>query len=78
MIFFMYTFFFFQIAPLVIESLEYDNKDLLQVMVDLLCYFVQEKDDSVASSLQTILPRLVNLTKYTHVMVSWKNANVLL
>ncbi|XP_028166780.1 MMS19 nucleotide excision repair protein homolog [Ostrinia furnacalis] len=57
-----------QIAPLIVESLNYDNKDLLQVMLDILCHFVQDKHDVVALSLQTILPRLVNLSKYVKSM----------
>ncbi|KAL0830754.1 hypothetical protein ABMA28_002878 [Loxostege sticticalis] len=57
-----------KIALLIVESLEYDNKDLLQVMLDILCHFIQEKHDVIALSLQTILPRLLNLSKYVKSM----------
>ncbi|XP_072932864.1 MMS19 nucleotide excision repair protein [Epargyreus clarus] len=57
-----------KIAPLLIDSLEYDNKDLLIVMVDVLCHFVQGKQSIVAQSLQTILPRLVKLSTYVKSM----------
>ncbi|KAM3958449.1 MMS19 nucleotide excision repair protein [Aphomia sociella] len=57
-----------KIAPIVIDSLEYDNKDLLLVMIDVLCHIVHEKHYLVADSLQTILPRLVNLSKYVKSM----------
>ncbi|XP_049872411.1 MMS19 nucleotide excision repair protein homolog isoform X2 [Pectinophora gossypiella] len=57
-----------KIAPLVIDSLEYDNKDLLLVMLDVLCHFVQSAHVVVSDSLQTILPRLVNLSRYVKSM----------
>ncbi|CAH0399929.1 unnamed protein product [Chilo suppressalis] len=57
-----------KIMPLLIESLEYDNKELLSVMSSVLCYYVQQKQLAVADSLQTLLPRLVKLTQYTKSM----------
>ncbi|XP_026748982.2 MMS19 nucleotide excision repair protein homolog [Galleria mellonella] len=57
-----------RIVPIVIDSLEYDNKDLLIVMIDVLCHIVLGKHYLVADSLQTILPRLVNLSKYVKSM----------
>lgn len=60
----------FQIAPIVIDSLEYDNKDMLLVTVDVLAQFVTMTPEIVAASLQTILPRLISLSKYMKSMVS--------
>ncbi|XP_023954524.2 MMS19 nucleotide excision repair protein homolog [Bicyclus anynana] len=57
-----------KIVPLAIDALEYDNKDLLTVMIDLLIHFVQGKNAIVTDSLQTILPRMINLTTYTKSM----------
>lgn len=57
-----------KVVPLVIDSLQYDNKDLLLVMTDVLSYLVQAKHATVADSIQTILPRLVNLSKYVKSM----------
>ncbi|CAH0719867.1 unnamed protein product, partial [Brenthis ino] len=57
-----------KVAPLVVDALEFDNKDLLLVMVDVLIYFVQAKNVSIAQSLQSILPRLINLTTYVKSM----------
>ncbi|XP_059057312.1 MMS19 nucleotide excision repair protein [Achroia grisella] len=57
-----------KIVPLVVDSLEYDNKDLLLVMVDILSHIVQGKHYLIADSLQTVLPRLVNLSKYVKSM----------
>ncbi|KAJ8716784.1 hypothetical protein PYW07_003411 [Mythimna separata] len=53
-----------KIAPIIIDSLEYSNKDMLLVSLDVLCQFVQMSPEHVSSSLQTILPRLISLTKY--------------
>ncbi|KAH9638499.1 hypothetical protein HF086_007469 [Spodoptera exigua] len=53
-----------KIAPIVIDCLEYDNKDMLQVSLDVLCHFVQSNPTAVSDSLQTILPRLIALSKY--------------
>ena len=66
----LYILFLFQIAPLVVDALEYDNKDLLLVMLEVLIHFVQAKNVTVAQSLQSILPRLINLTTYVKSMVS--------
>ncbi|XP_060801450.1 MMS19 nucleotide excision repair protein homolog isoform X2 [Amyelois transitella] len=57
-----------KITPVVIDALTYDNKDLLVVMTDVLSYFVQLQLPLVADSLQTVLPRLVNLTRYANSM----------
>ncbi|XP_046977758.1 MMS19 nucleotide excision repair protein [Vanessa cardui] len=57
-----------KIASLAIDALEYDNKDLLLVMIDILIYFVQAKTVALAQSLQTILPRIINLTTYVKSM----------
>ncbi|XP_034829166.1 MMS19 nucleotide excision repair protein [Maniola hyperantus] len=57
-----------KIVPLAIDALEYDNKDSLIVMIDLLTHFVQVNNDFVAQSLQTILPRLISLTTYAKSM----------
>lgn len=62
--------FCFQVAPLVIDSLLFDNKDLLLVMTDVLSHFVKTKHMVIADSTQTILPRLLVLTKYVKSMVS--------
>ncbi|XP_026318835.1 MMS19 nucleotide excision repair protein homolog isoform X2 [Hyposmocoma kahamanoa] len=56
-----------KIVPLVIDSLVYGNKELLLVMVDILTYFVKT-NSIVASSLQTVLPRLVKLSQYVESM----------
>lgn len=53
-----------KVAPTVIDCLEYDNKDMLQVSLDVLCHFVQSSPTAVSDSLQTILPRLIALSKY--------------
>lgn len=71
----MCVFFTFQIVPLAIDGLEYDNKDLILVMIDILIHFVQAKNMSIAQSLQTILPRIVNLTTYVKSMVSYYDTN---
>ncbi|CAH2084528.1 unnamed protein product [Euphydryas editha] len=57
-----------KIVPLAIDGLEYDNKDLILVMIDILIHFVQAKNISIAQSLQTILPRIINLTTYVKSM----------
>ncbi|CAF4850723.1 unnamed protein product [Pieris macdunnoughi] len=57
-----------KILPLVVDSLDSDNKDLLVVMIDVLIYFVQAKNILVAQSFQTILPRLVKLSEYVKSM----------
>ncbi|XP_013141657.1 PREDICTED: MMS19 nucleotide excision repair protein homolog [Papilio polytes] len=57
-----------RVSCLVIDGLEYDNKDLLVVMLDVLCHFVQAKHGVVADSLQTILPRLIKLSTYVKSM----------
>lgn len=59
----------FQIAPLVIEALDFDNKELLLVMIDVLIHFVQTKHATVAHSLQSVLPRLIKLSTYVKSMV---------
>lgn len=69
------VFFFFQISPIIIDSLEYDNKELLVVMLDVLCHLIETKQSNVVDSLQTILPRLVNLSKYVKSMVSEKESS---
>ncbi|CAH2230856.1 jg15297 [Pararge aegeria aegeria] len=56
------------IVPLAIDALEYDNKDLLLVMIDLLTHFVRANNSIMTESLQTILPRLINLTTYAKSM----------
>lgn len=56
-------------CPIAIDSLEYDNTELLLIMMDVLDYFVQAKLSIIADSLQTILPRLVSLSKYMKSMV---------
>ncbi|XP_038214057.1 MMS19 nucleotide excision repair protein homolog [Zerene cesonia] len=53
-----------KVIPLVVDGLDYDNKDLLIVMIDILIYFVEATNLIVAQSLQTILPRLVKLSGY--------------
>ncbi|KAI5646049.1 dos2-interacting transcription regulator of RNA-Pol-II domain-containing protein [Phthorimaea operculella] len=57
-----------KIAPLIIESLNYDNKDLLLVMLEVMCHFIQSTETAISDSLQTILPRIVRLTKYSNSM----------
>ncbi|KAJ8723186.1 hypothetical protein PYW08_003098 [Mythimna loreyi] len=57
-----------KVAPIVIDSLEYSNKDMLVVSLDVLCQFVQASPEHVSSSLNTILPRLINLSKYMQSM----------
>ncbi|CAG5003760.1 unnamed protein product [Parnassius apollo] len=57
-----------QVSSLVIDSLDYDNKDLLVVMLDVLCYYIQTKHTTISQSLQTILPRLVKLSTYVKSM----------
>ncbi|CAK1555240.1 unnamed protein product [Leptosia nina] len=57
-----------QIMPLLVDALEYDNKDLLVVMIDVLTHFVLMKNLLVAQSFQTILPRLVKLSEYVKSM----------
>ncbi|XP_041980367.1 MMS19 nucleotide excision repair protein homolog [Aricia agestis] len=57
-----------KIAPLLIDALDFDNKDLLIVMMDVLIHFVQAKHVTIAQSLQTILPRLVRLSTYVKSM----------
>ncbi|XP_068633868.1 MMS19 nucleotide excision repair protein [Battus philenor] len=57
-----------RVSSLVIDALEYDNKDLLLVMLDILCHFVQAKQVAIPHSLQTILPRLVKLSTYVKSM----------
>ncbi|KAI8421894.1 hypothetical protein MSG28_009825 [Choristoneura fumiferana] len=57
-----------KVAPLVIDSLLFDNKDLLLVMTDVLSHFVKTKHMVIADSTQTILPRLLVLTKYVKSM----------
>ncbi|KAJ0183452.1 hypothetical protein K1T71_001428 [Dendrolimus kikuchii] len=57
-----------KISPIVIDSLDYDNKDLLLVMLEVMCHFTQAKQTTISDSLQTVLPRLVNLTKYVKSM----------
>nr|BAM18699.1 unknown unsecreted protein [Papilio xuthus] len=57
-----------RVSCLVIDGLEYDNKELLQVMLDVLCHYVQAKHVTVADSLQTILPRLIKLSTYVKSM----------
>ncbi|XP_050677802.1 MMS19 nucleotide excision repair protein homolog [Leptidea sinapis] len=57
-----------KITPLIIDSLCYDNKNLLVTMIDVLIHFVQAKHVSVAESLQTILPRLVHRSGYIESM----------
>lgn len=56
-----------KIASIVIDSLEYQNKDLLLVSLDVLNYLLTAQP-LVSTSLQTILPRLINLTKYPKCM----------
>ncbi|XP_032516454.2 MMS19 nucleotide excision repair protein isoform X1 [Danaus plexippus] len=57
-----------KVTPLVIDALVYDNKELLKVMLEVLIHFVQSKNITVGHSLQTILPRLINLTTYVKCM----------
>ncbi|XP_028027828.1 MMS19 nucleotide excision repair protein homolog [Bombyx mandarina] len=57
-----------KITSIAIDSLDYENKDLLLVMIDVLCYFVQAKNAVISGSLQTILPRLVKLSRYVKSM----------
>ncbi|KAJ2951139.1 hypothetical protein O0L34_g5530 [Tuta absoluta] len=57
-----------QIAPLIIESLNYDNQELLSVMLEVMCHFIQSTEITISDSLQTILPRVVRLTKYSKSM----------
>ncbi|CAG9787614.1 unnamed protein product [Diatraea saccharalis] len=53
-----------KILPIVIESLDYDNKEMLLVMTDLLCYYIEYQPLVVAGSLQSAIPRLAKLTRY--------------
>ncbi|XP_047024879.1 MMS19 nucleotide excision repair protein homolog [Helicoverpa zea] len=53
-----------KVAPIVIDALEYENKDMLLVSLEVLGHFVQASPGTVSGSLQTILPRLVTLTRY--------------
>ncbi|XP_053605021.1 MMS19 nucleotide excision repair protein homolog [Plodia interpunctella] len=57
-----------KIAPIVIESLTYDHKEMLVVMTETLSYFVQLQFALVSDSMQTVLPRLINLTRYAQSM----------
>ncbi|CAH2047442.1 unnamed protein product, partial [Iphiclides podalirius] len=57
-----------RVSPLVIEALDYDNKDLLLVMLDVMCHYVQAKHAAISQSLQSVLPRLVKLSTYVKSM----------
>ncbi|XP_075975169.1 MMS19 nucleotide excision repair protein [Anticarsia gemmatalis] len=55
-----------KITPILIDALVHDNKDLLLSALDVLCQLI--KSQPIAESLQTVLPRLINLTKYVKSM----------
>ncbi|KAL4706927.1 hypothetical protein ACJJTC_006971 [Scirpophaga incertulas] len=57
-----------KLAPLVIDSLELDNKNLLLIMLDVLSHILQNRHLVLTGSLQTILPRLVRLSKFEKCM----------
>ncbi|CAD0201665.1 unnamed protein product [Chrysodeixis includens] len=53
-----------KVTPIVIDSLEYDHKDMLNVSLNVISHFVLAKPVVIVDSLQTILPRLVQLSRY--------------
>ncbi|CAB3246836.1 unnamed protein product [Arctia plantaginis] len=56
-----------KITSIVVDSLEYQNEELLIVSLNTLSHLIKSQP-LISCSLQTVLPRLINLTKYTKSM----------
>lgn len=52
-----------KMTSIVIDSLEYYNVNLITIMIGVLTILVKLKHPAIAQSMQTILPRLKNLSK---------------